>query len=105
MYKGPSEPRSVVVRVGFNSEVCATWVQPALPVGTIILYNLYAEVVENSVEAVDVVDLPSNTAVKVGDTAVHCCSAASVMIVAIKGVLTEVVCVCSGEAFPACMCI
>ncbi|CAI8040608.1 Soluble scavenger receptor cysteine-rich domain-containing protein SSC5D [Geodia barretti] len=61
---GPSEPRSVVVRVGFNSEVCATWVQPALPVGTIILYNLYAEVVENSVEAVDVVDLPGNTAVK-----------------------------------------
>ena len=55
----------MVVRVGFNSEVCATWVQPALPVGTIILYNLYAEVVENSVEAVDVVDLPSNTAVKV----------------------------------------
>ena len=65
MYKGPSEPRLVVVRVGFNSEVCATWVQPSLPVGIIILYNLYAEVVENSVEAIDVVDLPSNNVVKV----------------------------------------
>ena len=65
MYKGPSEPRFVFVRAGFNSEVCATWAVPALPVGTIILYNLYAEVVENSVEAIDVVDLPSNTVVKV----------------------------------------
>ena len=65
MYAGPSAPRSVAVRVGYNSEVCATWAPPALPVGTVILYKLYAEAVENSVEAVDVVDLPSNTAVKV----------------------------------------
>ena len=63
---GPSAPRSVAVRVGYNSEVCATWAPPALPVGTVILYKLYAEAVENSEEAVDVVDLPSNTAVKVG---------------------------------------
>ena len=55
----------VAVRVRFNSEVCATWRPPALPVGTVILYYLYAEAVANSVEAVDAVDLPTDTAVKV----------------------------------------
>ena len=63
IYAGPSAPRSVSLRAGYNSEVCATWRLPATISGTIILYNLYAEVVKTS--AVDAVDLPSDTVVKV----------------------------------------
>lgn len=61
---GPSPPRLVQVTAGSNSEVCATWRPPAAPVGPVLLYHLYAEIVASSVEIVDIIDLPTDTLVK-----------------------------------------
>ena len=62
---GPSPPRGVEVTVSYNSEVCATWRPPATPVGEVILYKLYAELVDSSADIVDAIDLPTGTLVKV----------------------------------------
>ena len=62
---GPSPPRGVVVTVSYNSEVCATWRFPATPVGEVILYKLYAEIVDSSADIVDAIDLPTETQIKV----------------------------------------
>ena len=64
-YTGPSPPRSLIVRVTSNSEVCATWTPPATPNGVITLYKLYAEIIDSSADITDAVDLPTGTAVKV----------------------------------------
>jgi hypothetical protein len=63
--QGPSPPRGVVVTVSYNSEVCATWRFPATPVGEVILYKLYAEIVDSSADIVDAIDLPTETQIKV----------------------------------------
>ena len=62
---GPSPPRGVEVTVQYNSEVCATWRPPATPVGDVILYKLYAELVDSSADIVDAIDLPTGTQVVV----------------------------------------
>ena len=62
---GPSPPRGVEVTVNYNSEVCATWRPPATPVGEVILYKLYGELVDSSADIVDAIDLPTGTLVKV----------------------------------------
>jgi deleted-in-malignant-brain-tumors protein 1 len=62
--QGPSPPRGVEVTVSYNSEVCATWRPPATPVGEVILYKLYGELVDSSADIVDAIDLPTGTLVK-----------------------------------------
>ena len=62
---GPSPPRGIELRVGYNAEVCASWRPPATPVGEVTLYKLYAEIVDTSSDAIDAIDIPSGTVVKV----------------------------------------
>ena len=57
--------------MGFNSEVCLTWKVPAVPAGQVILYNVYAEIVETSTDAVDSIDIPPGTILKVLCVASH----------------------------------
>ena len=62
---GPSPPRSIYLRLSYNSEVCATWRTPATTNGALALYKLYAETIDTSSDIIDAVDLPTTAVVKV----------------------------------------